>query len=118
MADKSMDINLNGEKFTLTRYNTTLYTFWGRVILRDYELQADNFDHVFMRLSEETAEKEYGAFLFKDNPLFAKISQFILENHFPVVANDTHIPESDVNAWESTMFHDLSAANEVPKDWI
>lgn len=116
--DAGLEINMNGEDFVLTRYNTTLYSFWGRVILRDYELEASNFNHVFIRTSNEDDEIVKGGYLFQDHPMFKKIAKFAFKNSFPVVANMIYVPECDIKSWESTQFSDLTHMDIVPENWI
>lgn len=117
MEDNGLEVNLNGENFVLTRYNTTLYTFWGRVILRDYELDASNFDHLFLRTSEEDDEQVKGGYLFRHHPAFEGISKFAIENSFPAITDMTYIPECDVRAFEDSAFGDLVKTDTVPEEW-
>lgn len=116
--DVGLEIKLNGEGFLLTRYNTTLFTFWGRVILRDYELDAKNFDHVFIQTSDENAEPIMGAYLFRHHPMFKKLVKFIVQNNFPAVVHQPYIPECDVRAYEDYAFGDLTRTDTVPEDWL
>jgi len=116
--DVGLEINLNGEEFVLTRYNTTLFTFWGRVMLRDYELDAKNFDHVFIRTSDEDAERLRGGYLFRHHPMFKKLAKLATEHAFPGVLNQTDIPECDVRAYEDYAFGDLASTDTVPEDWL
>jgi len=116
--DVGLEIKLNGEGFLLTRYNTTLFTFWGRVILRDYELDAKNFDHVFIQTSDEDAEQLRGAYLFRYHPMFKKLAKFAIEHNFPRVINQVNIPECDVRAFEQNSFGDLATTETVPEDWL
>lgn len=113
--DKGLELNLNGERFVATRYNTTLFTFFGRVILRDFELEAENFNHIFLQTSEDDQEPR-GGYVFFDHPSYPDLAAFALENMFPQVLNQTHIPECDVRAWETHNFKDLSQ-DSFPEDW-
>ena len=116
--DVGLEISLNGEDFILTRYNTTLFSFWGRVILRDYELDANNFNHVFIRTSGEDESEVHGGYLFHEHPMFKKIAKFAVQHNFPTVANQIVVPECDVRAFEQTMFGDLASTDTVPDSWI
>jgi len=116
--DVGLEINLNGEEFVLTRYNTTLFTFWGRVMLRDYELDAKNFDHVFIQTSDEDAKRVSGGYLFRRHPMFKELAKFATEHAFPGVLNQTHIPKCDVRAFEKEAFGDLATTDTVPEDWL
>jgi len=117
--DAGLEINLNGEEFVLTRYNTTLFTFWGRVILRDYELDAKNFDHVFIQTGDSENEGQVsGGYLFRNHPMFKKLSKFIIQNNFPAFVHQSNIPECDVRAYEDYAFGDLASTDMVPEDWL
>lgn len=115
--DVGLEVSLNGEDRTLTRYNTTLFSFWGRVVLRGFELDATNFNHIFIQTSDTEGSSVQGAFLFNNHPVYKKIADFAIKHDFPAVLNRTEIPECDVRAFENTMFGDLTKTDGVPKEW-
>lgn len=113
-----LEITLNGEPYEATRFNTTLYTFYGRVALRGMELDAQNFDHVFFQMGDASADSVLGGYLFRNQEIFEDLAEFITDNHWPSVLNQTVIPDCDVRAFESSMFGDLAKTNEVPGEWF
>lgn len=114
--EAQLHLHLNGEKYVATRYNTSLYTFYGRVILRDFELDASTFNHVFLEVGE-SKNNYLGAFLFSDHPAYLKVANFIFKHEFPCSLDQIHIPESDVMAWEGQTFQDLNKTTILPQEW-
>lgn len=106
--DYGLEALVNGEPILLTRHNTTLYTFFGRVILEEMEMDAANFNHVFVQLGEPNEEGAIpGGFIFQNNPGYRKVSSFILKHNFPANLNSMLIPQSDIDAWNRQSFGDL-----------
>lgn len=116
-AEDEFTIDMGGEDFTLNRYNTTLFTFWGRVTLRDYEMDAKNFNHVFIRLTPDEVEPPQGVFVFNDHPMFQRLFDIVFEHNYPRYLDSTFVAEGDVRAWERHMFGDLEETEGVPKQW-
>jgi len=112
--DASLEVSVNGEPMQLTRENTTLYTFFGRVMIEGMEMDASNFNHVFVRLSDPDDEENVsGGFIFPQNPGFKTVAAFCLRHNFPAVLNALYLPGSDIDAWNRTTFSDLP--NELPE---
>jgi hypothetical protein len=114
--DVGLEIELNGEPFVSTRYNTTLFTHWGKVMLKGFELEASNFDHIFFQISEDE-DNPSETYLFRDHPSFKKLAKICLKYSFPMVVNRVNVAECDIRAWENTQFSDLSNAEEILKGW-
>ncbi len=103
------EVRVNGELIECNRYNTCVYTFCGELAVHD---------HVFITkrtVDEETVE---GAYIFKDSELFKKLAKFIIQNHFPMVLNQTDLPEWDRVVWEEHFLCDLEETNTVPQEWL
>ena len=117
--DAEMIVSLNGEDFALTRHNTTLYSFWGRVTIKDYELDASTFNHIYVQTSDTYDESENkGGYLFSTNPAYKKIAKFAIKNYFPYIAYMTEVPEIDIKSWEKITFEDLNSAIRIPDGWV
>ena len=114
--EDTMNITMNGEPFTITRYNTSIYTFWGVVALSDgYEIDGEFLDHAFIMVQREPLR---GAFLFEGHILFEKVFNFAVENDYPSYLNQTEVPDSDIMAYERFMFGDIRKLDHVPEDWV
>jgi hypothetical protein len=116
MNEDELELRLNGKEILLTRYNTTLFTHFGRVLLRGLELDAKNFDHVFIRTSDEDDENLRGARVWRGLDAYKPIAKFCIQHKFPIVGNSTDVGESDVAAWELMNFADVDFG-VVPPDW-
>ena len=106
--DAYYEARINGELTECNRYNTTAYTFLGELAVHD---------HVFIekgQIDESTLE---GAYVFKDNELFKKLAAFILEHHFPMILNQTEVPELDLMVWEEYFLSDLRDSESFPQEW-
>lgn len=114
--DVGIDIELNGEEFTLTRYNTTIYTFWGRTTIEGMEMAAGNVDHIYIQTSEGETET-HGGYLFKGHPSYKDLLKVLLKHHFPGVLYAPRVPEGDMLAWMKSNFGDLHDATGIPEGW-
>lgn len=100
---ESFELELNGNTFEATRLNTSHYTHYGRVMLRGYEMDAKNFDHVFFQ-TEQREDRRVGGFLFRGHPAYKKVVRLIRELNYPQVLNQTCVANGDVVAWENETF--------------
>lgn len=114
--DVGIAIEMNGSDFMLTRYNTTVYTFWGKVMVGGMEMAANNLNHIYIQTSEE-ADVTHGGYLFKDHPAYKEILKACLKYKFPSVLYAPRVPEGDMQAWEKSAFGDIRETEGVPESW-
>ncbi len=102
------EFRANGELIESNRQNTCAYTFFGELAIHDHVFIANEI------VDERTA---MGTYIFKDNPLFKKLACFIIDNHFPMILNQTNVPELDEYVWREHFLGDFENTNTVPEEW-
>ena len=113
--EDTMRISMNGEPFIITRFNTSIYTFWGMVTLSGgYEIDGEFLDHAFIMVQEEPLR---GAFLFEGHILFEKVFNFAVEHDFPAYTNQVEATDNDIMAYERFMFGDFRKMDHLPEKW-
>lgn len=107
--EPQINLNLNGEKYELTRRNTRLYTFLGRTA----------FDHIFILNDEQPKENTVtGLYLPRETmgaEKFDIIADYMRDNLYPLHENLLEVPEGDENIITSMLSKDLE--DTIPDDW-
>lgn len=107
----------DGEKFLMTRENTSLFTFMGNLATRN---------HVFMALGYDE-ERDEGScmYVFSFNPNYAPLAKFLAQHNFPAHLNLTEVSDTDERAFQQALStigqtgtFDKELSNGVPEDWL
>ena len=117
----SWDITLGGEPYEINRYNSTYYTFLGKTMLNDLEVDASTLDHVFLQHEPEDGQVNVvGTYIFKLSKSFLSLADFINENNFPQILNYPTVPDCDKDAYMKVVDQLSSEMIEdhIPDDWV
>lgn len=104
-------INLGDTHFEMTRRNTYLYTFMGKMAL---------YDHVFLKrddIPRNADGNQLGTYLFKEalrKELWERLESTLLENKYPAYLNHEEPSESDKASFMLTVLKDI---DDIP-DWM
>lgn len=94
---------------TLTRFNTSLFTFIGESAIGPHSV----FNHVFIQ--GETDDQEYMAYIFADHKDYESLFEHIKKNYWPQHNNLNDVSEMDQYAFEVT--HGGPAPETFPSSW-
>lgn len=107
----TMKLNMaEGREFDSTPLNTTLFTYLGRLAC---------YDHVFIQTGDEDDATMVGTYVFNTHPVYPEMTQFMLENNYPMVLNRIEVPDCDVDAWQRMVAQqtdDLEGG--IPDSWL
>lgn len=95
-----------GEKI-LTRQNSSLFTFMGRLSLYDHIYYCD--------IKEQEIEEAFYIFSFVKG--FRKLAKYMMANSFTAHLNMTEVSSTDVGAYTTASLMDLSRADEITDKW-
>lgn len=97
----------NHGEFEATRDNTVLFKHMGRLAI---------YDHVFF-IREESG---MGTYLFSHHPNFEHVSEWLIENEYPVHLNLRRVAECDKEAFENALHREatLELESGIPDDWV
>lgn len=103
----TIDINIDGEKFEATPYNTALFKFVGSLAM---------YDHVFLSTDPENNS---GTYVFNQNPMYKELEDHMFALEFPVHANIRFVPNCDLYAFEQMVkLYTDRMPNTIPEDWL
>lgn len=114
--DPGLKITIGNEEFEATPYNTTLFTFLGRIAIKDMEYDSSRFDHIFLQRGDVDSETISGAYIFKTSETletFDAIKAHLESHSFPMMLNRRGVPECDVTAYFN-MLDRYVASQEIP----
>lgn len=108
MNGEGLIIQLEGDDFELTRYNTQLYTFFGRIAIKN---------HVFVitREDDETVAGVHIWEAFQTEP-YTHIKQHIEKYKYPQYLNLTEIAECDELAFERALQRQIDCIEDFIPD--
>lgn len=95
-GDPSTDISFSdGLEVTATRYNTTLFTFFGDLAM---------YNHVFIVVGEDPDAEDFeneieGRYIFSDDRRYPDLLKFVILNDFPQVLNRNDVLDIEVVAY-------------------
>ena len=99
-------IRINGEAFTPTAENTSLYSFAGDLAM---------YNHAFI----QSSDKYHYVFEQSQNAGTYKIlAEAAVAQEFQQILNLRTVPECDVAAYTKLAVSDLPNFDHVPQDWI
>lgn len=97
-----------GQEWECNKDNTSLFTFAGKTVIRGMEVPAEQLDHVFRAEEENDDGTITGMYVFRSNPGFLALANFLIQNNFPAHLNIRQVAECDKDAWEQSNFKDLT----------
>ena len=103
-----LDLTLSGEAFHMHRGNTSLFRFAGELAI---------YDHIFFVNEELGDGRVAGTYLFRANPAYIKLREFMEEHQYPAHINLQEAANCDVDAWNSHYLNDLNDTSSVPEEW-
>lgn len=117
-GEPNVRLTINGETLDMTRRRGSLFTFMGRVTLSDgTEIDAENVNHVFVE-HERTAAGRIGTYIFSHNPVFDQLSDYMMENGYPLHLNLLDVAECDRQAYETALARESNDIDRgIPDDW-
>lgn len=99
------NINLpNGEMVRMTRSNSSIYTFMGRLAV---------YDHVYYA-GETEEDRSFYVFSFVGG--YRELLKHMKKNKYPAHTNMTEVSRSDIEAYERAALADLG--DTIPDDWL
>lgn len=101
--DPGYELTKSGEPWYMHRENCGLYTFFGRLAVHN---------HVFLIHSEDM-----GQHVWREEPLYDKLADFIIQNNFPQYLNANEVSESDKRAHMGKLTMDLMKNKSFPEEW-
>lgn len=101
-----VNLTVNGEsQYELNRLNTTLHTFLGRLAV---------FNHVYYHdIHEEEVQESF--YIFQDQPGYPEIAQYMVDNGFTMVLNQSEVSVTDQEAYMRAAMRDLG--DTLPEEW-
>ncbi len=112
-------VNLGGNEFESTPYNTTLFTFLGKAAINGVDFDISRVNHVFFESGNTEENTVQGSYLFRTEStaeVYDTIVQFMADNDWPMVINRRDLPQCDYDAYNRML--DQYVANEVSEDFI
>lgn len=111
MAEFDPDAHLllqftDGREARMDRNNSALFTFLGDLAMHD---------HVFVLTN---AENNSGSYIFRHSPVFDAISEYMMENDFPMHLNMTEVAECDQQAFQKCLEQEAADLDGIPDDWV
>jgi hypothetical protein len=107
MSEASFQLKINGQEFTATRKNATVFTFLGDLAC---------YDHIFLNLTDEIDDANIG-YIWCSSPNYEKLANFMDENKFPMHLNMPEVHEMDVRHFETEHYGDIRSSDFVP-EWF
>jgi hypothetical protein len=105
-SEEGYELQRNGEPWFMTRNNGALFTYFGRLAVHN---------HVFLILDWEDNLAQH---VWVENPLYAKLAKFIIENNYVQHLNMAEVSKSDLAQHHADLLQDLKNTKTVPKDWL
>ena len=104
-------IDLSGEEFTATPYNTALFTFAGKTVLENGDaIDNSSRNHVYLM------NEGRGTYIF--GQVVNRLGARILREDFPATLNQRVIPEYDEDAYQLYLGNQTNEVEEFfPEDW-
>lgn len=99
-------LNVGDKSYELTRDNTTLHTFLGKLAV---------FNHLFYS-DEHNQEVREAFYLFSDIEVFPQLEEYVRENDYPAVINQTEVSSVDQDAYIRQATRDFG--DHVPEEWL
>lgn len=101
-----INLTMDGEPgYELNRLNTTLHTFLGRLAV---------YNHVFYTdIHEEEVQESF--YIFNFEPSYPQIEEYMRENDFTQVLNQTEVSSGDIRAYIRASTRDLG--DTIPENW-
>lgn len=106
--EPAMILDLPSGDFEARRDNTSLFTFLGAIAC---------YDHVFVQTGDIEDNVMSGTYIFSTHPAFEKMSEYMVENDYPMHLNLQEAAECDRTAWERMVAQQCTDIDGVPEDW-
>lgn len=84
----------DGTEYLATRYNTTLFTFFGKLATRN---------HVFFETAENDDGTISGFYIFAHANIYQAILERVAEFDFPMELNKLQVPDCDEAAFQKSI---------------
>jgi len=101
----------NDEEFIATPHNAELYRYAGEMVSRS---------HVFLTRERE-GHRLMGSFIFSFSNVFPQLSQFLIDNDYPVHLNLQGVNPTDEAAYQtaiSQIAEGEASDDFVPEGWV
>lgn len=100
-------LNIDGDSsFEATRDNSSLFRHIGAAAL---------YDHIFIVTDEDSS---YGTYVFRSCDSFEMMSDYMIENGYPIHLNIREPAQCDVDAFERMILQACERDGDfVPEDW-
>lgn len=90
-----------------TRHNTSLFSFIGELSM---------YNHIFV-VTEDCETTSKGMYVFNQNPNYARIARYMVDNTYPMHLHLTDVAPCDVEAFERVIATDVGEFDTIPADW-
>ena len=100
-----------GEDFIATPHNSELYSFAGEMASRS---------HVFLT-RERDGHRMIGSWIFSFSNVFPRLSQFLIDNYYPVHLNLQEVTSTDEEAYQTAISQIAerdTIGDFLPDDWV
>lgn len=91
-----------GREFIATRQTARLYQHLGRLAM---------YDHIYCN------DNEVAFYIFKFVDGYKELATHMIENNYPIYANQTEISDSDIAAYDKALQYITGDIDYIPDDW-
>lgn len=112
--EPSITLRVGNGEIEVTRDNTTLFTFLGRV-----GINLSMYDHVFITRGDADEEgTTNGMYIFRANSGFDALEEYLITYDYPALLNMREVPQCDQDAFNKMIHDSTNDLDEgVPDSW-